>query len=84
MDCKKAYRKAFDIFAIDTWPNGTDDIMFLYKWRAKLAKRGFFIKLSIDLVKILKVECDLTTLGIQKKIPLILGVILSTVENEDR
>ncbi len=48
-----------------------------------MAKRGFFIKSSIDLVKALKADCDLMALGIQEKIPLILGVILSTVENED-
>lgn len=49
--------------------------MFPYKWRIKLAKRGFFIKLSIDLVKALKADCDLTVSGIQEKISLILGVI---------
>ncbi len=49
-----------------------------------MAKRRFFIKLSIDLVKALKADCDLTASSIQEKIPLILEVILSTVENEDR
>ena len=60
-----------------------NDIIFSYKWRAKLAKRGFFIKSVIDLVKALKVDCNLTVLVIQEKIPFILGMILLTVENED-
>ncbi len=80
---KKTCKKALDIFVINTWPNGMDNIMFPYKWRAKLAKCRFFIKSSIDLVKALKADYDLTALGIQKKIPLILGMILSTVKNED-
>lgn len=49
-----------------------------------MAKCKFFIKLIIDLIKVLKADYDLTTLGIQEKIPLILGVILLTVRNEDR
>ncbi len=57
--------------------------MFLYKWRAKLAKRGIFIKLSTDLIKALKADYNLTASGIQKHIPLILQVILLVVENED-
>ncbi len=80
-DCEKVCRKALDIFAIDTWPNGIDDIMFPYKWRAKLIKRGFFIKSSIDFIKVLKANYDLTVLGIQEKILFILGMILLTVEN---
>ncbi len=56
--------------------------MFLYKWRTILAKRGFFIKSSIDLVKALKADYNLTALNIQEKIPLTLVVILSTIENE--
>ena len=82
-DCKKIYRKAFNIFVIDTWPNSMDDIIFSYKWRAKLAKRGFFIKLVIDFVKALKADYNLTALGIQEKILFILGMILSIVGNED-
>lgn len=83
-DYKKACRKALDIFAIDTWPNSMDNIIFSYKWRAKLAKRGFFIKLSINHIKALKTDCNLRASDIQEKIPLIFGVILLTVENEDR
>ena len=41
-----------------------DDIIFLFKWRAKLAKRMIFIKLATDLVKGLKADCDLLALGI--------------------
>ncbi len=83
-DCEKACRKALDTFAIGIWPDGMDDIMFPYKWRAKLAKRGIFIKSSTDLIKALKADCDLTASGIQEYIPLILQVILLAVENEDR
>ncbi len=83
-DCEKACKKALNKFAINTWPYGMDNIMFLYKWRAKLAKRIFFITLSIDLIKVLKTDCNLMALGIQKKILLILGVILLTIEKEDR
>lgn len=57
--------------------------MFLYKWRAKLTKRGIFIKSSTDLVKALKADCDLTASGIQEQIPLIFELILLAVENED-
>lgn len=53
-DCKKAYIKATNTFAIDTWSNCIDDIKFPYKWRAILVIREFFNKLSIDLVKVLK------------------------------
>ena len=60
-----------------------NNIMFSYKYRTKLAKRGFFIKLLLNLVQVLKADCDLTTLGIQEKILLILQVILLTVENKD-
>ena len=60
-----------------------DNIMFPYKWRATLTKRGFFIKLVIDFVKALKMDYNLTALSIQKKIFFILGVILLTVRNED-
>lgn len=43
-DCKKVYRKAFNTFTIGIWPDGMDDIMFLYKWRAKLAQmRDFYL-----------------------------------------
>lgn len=48
-----------------------------------MAKRGFFIQLSIDLIKVLKVNCNLTVLNIQEKIPLILRVILLIVKKED-
>ena len=82
-DCEKACRKALDIFAIDTWPNSMDNIIFLYKWRVKLAKRGFYIKSSLDFVKALKADYNLMALNIQENIPFILGVILSTIENED-
>lgn len=57
--------------------------MFPYKWKTKLTKRGIFIKLSTDLVKALKADCNLTALGIQEKIFFILGAILLAVENED-
>ncbi len=77
-DCEKACRKALDTFAIGIWPDGMDDIMFPYKWRATLAKRGIFIKSSTDLIKALKADCDLTTSGIH-----ILQVILFAIENED-
>lgn len=60
-----------------------DDIMFLYKWRAKLAKRAVFIKSIIDLIKVLKADCDLAILGIQNKISLILEIILLAIENPD-
>ena len=82
-DCKKICRKALDRFAIETWPDSMDDIMFPYKWRAKLAKRAVLIKSATDLVKMLKVDCDLVTLGIQDKIFLIFEVILLAVENQD-
>lgn len=82
-NCKKIYRKAFNIFAIDTWPNGIDNIIFLYKWKAKLAKHRFYIKLLIDFIKALKVDYNLMTLSIEKKISLIFVVILLTVENEN-
>lgn len=58
--------------------------MFSYKWKAKLAKRGFFIKLSLNFVKAFKADCDLTASNIQENISLILGVILLTFENESR
>ena len=58
--------------------------MFSYKWRAKLAKCRFFIKPSLDLVKMFKADCNLPASSIQKKILFILGVKLSIVENEDR
>ncbi len=64
VNCKKVCRKALNIFAIDTWLNSIDNIIFLYKWRTKLAKRKFFIKLLIDLIKVLKVDYNLTILGI--------------------
>lgn len=58
--------------------------MFSYKWRAKLAKHWIIIKFSTDLIKVLKTDCNLTALGIQKYIPLIFQVILLVVEDEDR
>lgn len=82
-DCKKTWKKAFDIFAIDTWVNGMENIMILYKLKAKLAKRGFFMKLLLDSVKVLEVDYDLTTLTIQEKIFFILEVILLIVKNKD-
>lgn len=82
-DCEKTCRKSLNTFAIDTQLNGIDDIMFPYKWRAKLAKRGIFIKLSTDLIKALKPDCNLMASGIQEKIFFILGIILSAVENEN-
>ncbi len=82
-DCEKACRKALDTFAIGIWPDGMDDIMFPYKWRAKLAKREIFIKSSTNLIKALRADCDLTALGIQEHILLIFQVILLAVENED-
>lgn len=30
-NCKKAYKKACNIFAINTWPNNIDNVMFVYK-----------------------------------------------------
>ena len=81
--CEKICRKALDRFAIETWPDGMDDIMFPYKWRAKLAKRAVFIKSATDLVKVLKADCDLVTSGIQDEISLILEIILLAVENQD-
>lgn len=57
--------------------------MFPYKWRAKLAKCGIFIKSSTDLIKALKADCNLTTLGIQKYISLIFQVILLAIEDDD-
>lgn len=57
--------------------------MFSYKWRAKLTKRGIFIKLSTDLIKALKVDCDQMVSSIQEYISLILQVILFVVEDED-
>lgn len=32
--CKKICKKALDRFAIKTWTDGMDDILFLYKWRS--------------------------------------------------
>ena len=60
-----------------------DDIIFLYKWRAKLAKCAVFIKSATDFVKMLKADCNLAILGIQDKIFLILEVILLAIENQD-
>ncbi len=60
-----------------------DNIMFPYKCRTKLAKRGFFIKSLINLIKMLKTDCNLIAFGIQDKILLIIEVILSIIENED-
>lgn len=57
--------------------------MILYKLKAKLAKRGFFMKLLLDSVKVLEVDYDLTTLTIQEKIFFILEVILLIVKNKD-
>ena len=82
-NCKKVCRKALYIFVINTWLNSINKIMFLYKWRAKLVKHGFFIKLSIDFIKTLKVNCNLIVLGIQKNIFFILKIILFTIENDD-
>ncbi len=48
-----------------------------------MAKRRFFIESLINLVKVFKVNCNLIVLGIQEKILFILGIILSTVINED-
>lgn len=81
--CEKICRKALDRFSIETWPDGMDDIIFPYKWRAKLAKRAVFIKSATDLVNVLKADCDLATPGIQDEISLILEVILLAVENQD-
>ena len=82
-DYEKTYKKALDIFAIDTLPNNMDNIIFSYKWKTQLVKHGFCIKSSIDFVKVFKVDYNLMTLGIQKKILLFLKVILLIVENED-
>ena len=60
-----------------------DDIIFLYNWRAKLAKRRFIIKLSLDFVKVLKAGYNLMVLNIQEKTPYILEVILLIVANKD-
>lgn len=57
--------------------------MFPYKWTAKLTKHRFFIKLSLNLIKTLKIACNLMVLDIKKKISLILRMILLTVENEN-
>ena len=73
---EKICRKALDRFAIETWPDSMDDIMFPYKWRAKLAKRAVLIKSATDLVKMLTADCNLATSGIQDKISLILEVML--------
>ena len=62
--CEKICRKALDRFAIETWPDGMDDIMFPYKWMAKLAKLTVFIKSATDLVNVLKADCDLATSSI--------------------
>lgn len=82
-NCKKVCRKALNIFVINTWLNCIDKIMFLYKYRAKLVKHGFFIKLSIDFVKTFKANCNLIVLGIQKNILFIFEIILFIIENED-
>ena len=81
--CKKICRKALNRFTIETWPDGIDNIIFPYKWRAKLAKRAVLIKSAMDFVKMLKVDCDLVTSDIQDKIFFILEVILLAVENQD-
>lgn len=78
---EKICRKALDRFVIETWPDGMDNIMFPYRWRAKLAQRAVFIKSATDLVNVLKADCDLATSGIQDKISLIFEVILLAVEN---
>lgn len=57
-DCKKAYRKALNTFAIDTWPNDIDNLMFPYKWNVKLAKCGIFIKSLTDFIKALNADYD--------------------------
>lgn len=82
-DCKKACKKTLDTFAIGIWSDSMDDIMFPYKWWAKLVKYGIFIKLLIDFIKALKADCNLTALGIQEHILFILQIILLVVENKD-
>lgn len=41
------------------------------------------MNLSIDLIKVLKMDCDLLALDIQEKILFFIEVILSTIKNED-
>ena len=82
-DCEIICKNALDRFAIEIWPDSMDNIMFPYKWRAKLAKRAIFIKLATDLVNVLKADCNLATSDIQDKISLILEVILLAVKNQD-
>lgn len=82
-DYKKVCKKALDTFTIGTWPEGIDNIMFPYKWKTKLAKYEIFIKSSIDLIKVLKANCDLTISDIQEYISLILQIILLVVEDKD-
>lgn len=82
-DCEKICEKALDRFAIKTWSDSMDDIMFSYKWRAKLAKHTVFMKSATDLVNVLKADCDLATLGIQDEIFFILEIILLAVKNQD-
>lgn len=36
-NCDKACKKTLNIFAIGTLPDSMDDIIFSYRWRAKLA-----------------------------------------------
>lgn len=62
--CKKIYKKSFDRFSIMIWPDNIEDIIFLYKWKVKLAKYTVFIKSAIDLLEVLKVDYNLVTLGI--------------------
>lgn len=57
--------------------------MFLYKWRAKFAKSKIFIKLSKNIIKGLKVDCNLMVLRNQNQIFLIFEVILLAVEDKD-
>lgn len=81
--CKKICKKALGRFATKTWLDSIDDIMFPYKWRVKLAKRAVFIKLAMDLVNMLKADCNVIISGIQDEISLIFEVILLAIENQD-
>lgn len=80
---KKLFRRALDSFAIGTWSDSINNVIFLFEWRTKLAKYTVFIKLTIDIVKALKVNSDIWVLGIQDEISVIFKVIALVVENRD-
>lgn len=59
---KKLCKKPLNIFITKTYPDSINNIMFLYKWKSKLVKYVIFIKLSMDIIKIVKANLKLIVL----------------------